>query len=265
MQDMRACALADVEANAPTERVAVFTTKEQSRVSDDYFLGSGDKVRYFYEADAFTPDGKLRKAKALCINKCGHNMHELLPVFKRVSFDERITAVMRSLGYKHPCIPQSMYIFKQPHFGGEVRPHVDGAFLFTRPQSVVGFWWPLEDCTTSNGCLWAVPGSHTRGVARRFRRRHADEVPPDAGVASGTLFDPPEETPFDTRGAVPLEIAAGSLVLLHSALVHYSEANTSERSRHAYSIHVIEGADGVEYPADNWLQRDGGAPFPALY
>jgi phytanoyl-CoA hydroxylase len=38
-------------------------------------------------------------------------------------------------------------------------PHVqDGAFLYTRPQSVVGFWWALEDCTLHNGCLWAKPG-----------------------------------------------------------------------------------------------------------
>jgi hypothetical protein len=28
---------------------------------------------------------------------------------------------------------------------------------------------------------------------------------------------------------------------------------------------VVEGAEGVAYPADNWLQREGGAPFPALY
>lgn len=31
------------------------------------------------------------------------------------------------------------------------------------------------------------------------------------------------------------------------------------------SIHVVEAGKGVVYPADNWLQRAGGAPFPDLY
>lgn len=35
---------------------------------------------------------------------------------------------------------------------------------------MVGYWWALEDCTLSNGCLWAVPGSHSRVVKRRFKR-----------------------------------------------------------------------------------------------
>ena len=45
-----------------------------------------------------------------------------------------------------------------------------GFFLTQEPQSVVGYWWALEDCTLSNGCLWAVPGSHRRVVKRRFKR-----------------------------------------------------------------------------------------------
>ena len=155
-------------------------------------------------------------------------------------------------------IPQSMYICKQPGIGGEVKPHVDGAFLYTEPQSVVGFWWPLEPCTTSNGCLWAVPGSHKTPVSRVFRRG-PPEGPP-------TEFFPSEPTPFDLAGAVPLEMAAGGLVLLHSGLVHYSEGNASPASRHAYSIHVVEGGPGFVYSERNWLQVPGGpAAFPALY
>jgi phytanoyl-CoA hydroxylase len=64
---------------------------------------------------------------------------------------------------------------------------------------------------------------------------------------------------------MPLEIAAGTLVILHNSLVHFSAENSSDRSRHAYSIHIVEGAPGWTYPADNWLQRTDGSPFPALY
>jgi phytanoyl-CoA hydroxylase len=241
---------------------SIFTTDEQQRHSDAYFLASGDSVSYFFEAKAVAPDGSLLVPPAHAINKIGHNLHELEPAFADVSLrDARVAGVCRALGYERPLVVQSMHIVKGARVGGAVRPHVDGAFLYTRPQSVLGFWWPLEHCTQSNGCLWAVPGSHRRAGAdapRRFKRR-AD--------ALGTVFDPPDEgPPFDLAGAVPLEIAAGSLVLLHHALVHYSEENASGASRHAYSIHVVEGGKGVEYAAENWLQRPGGpGAFPALY
>lgn len=83
-----------------------------------------------------------------------------------------------------------------------------------------------------------------------------------------TEFVPAEETAFDLTGAEPLAMPAGSLVLLHSAVVHYSEKNASTLPRIAYSIHVLEAGvrSGVQftYPRDNWLQRAGGAPFPPL-
>ena len=76
-----------------------------------------------------------------------------------------------------------------------------------------------------------------------------------------TEFDPPEEgAPFSVEGAVPLHTPAGSL--LHHAVVHFSHANTSDASRYAYSIHVVDVT--AEWPADNWLQREASG-FPALF
>jgi phytanoyl-CoA hydroxylase len=129
----------------------------------------------------------------------------------------------------------------------------DGAFLYTEPQSVIGFWWALDDCTLNNGCLWAVPGSHRIGVERRYKRK----TPP----MKGTEFVPPQPILFDLNGAIPLIIPKGTLVVLHSALVHYSAENTSDTARHAYSVHIVDGKEGVEYPADNWLQRPAEHPF----
>jgi phytanoyl-CoA hydroxylase len=84
-------------------------------------MSTQDKVRYFYEEGALDASGKLTKPKHLAINKIGHNLHELIPEFKEVSFDPRTGAVLRSLGYEAPVIPQSMYICKQPGIGGEVK------------------------------------------------------------------------------------------------------------------------------------------------
>jgi len=248
---------------------SVFSTDEQSRTSDDYFLGSGDKIRFFWEADAFDKEtGAFRQSRAASINKVGHALHDLDPLFQQVTYTPQIGKLARAVGgLSVPLVAQSMYIFKQPRIGGKVGAHQDGTFLYTEPQSVVGFWWALEDCTTTNGCLWAVPGSHKEGVARRFRRRGKEgggEKGDEGGKEGGTEFVPAAAVEWDLGGGVPLEVKAGSLVLLHHALVHYSLENASAASRHAYSVHVVEGGEGTVYPKDNWLQRAPELPFQTL-
>jgi len=130
----------------------IFTTNDQSRKSDDYFLSSGDKVRFFWEEKAWDADGKLVKEDPmLAINKVGHALHDLDPDFRRWSYEARVKDICHDLGLHRPVAVQSMYIFKQAFIGGEVNAHQDGAFLYTRPQSVVGLWWALDDCTLDNG------------------------------------------------------------------------------------------------------------------
>ena len=182
------------------ENSEVFTTKEQSRAAGDYFLTSGDKIRFFWEEKAWVDDEntghkKLINPPELSINKVGHNLHDLDEKFKNISYDRRIGSICMDLGMKVPKCVQSMYIFKQPFIGGEVGAHQDGAFLYTEPQSVIGFWWALDDCTKKNGCLWAVPGSHKLGVTRRFRRVNPED--PSQGVE----FYPKEPVEWDLSNA----------------------------------------------------------------
>ena len=40
----------------------------------------------FFEAEAFDDDGRLTQDKALSINKIGHAMHDLDPVFESFSY-----------------------------------------------------------------------------------------------------------------------------------------------------------------------------------
>lgn len=61
----------------------------------------------------------------------------------------------------HPCTYESnIFVFQQPGIGGEVVPHQDNSFLITEPATCTGLWLALEDATITNGCLWAIPGSH---------------------------------------------------------------------------------------------------------
>jgi phytanoyl-CoA hydroxylase len=129
----------ELVAEIDRDIVSVFSTHEQTRTSDEWFLGSGDKVRAFFEADAFGSEGALRQPIDVSLNKLGHAMHDLDPVFDAFSRTETLAAVAAEVGLSAPLLLQSMYIFKPPRIGGEVTCHQDATFLYTDPISVVGF------------------------------------------------------------------------------------------------------------------------------
>src|SRR5205085_10859899 len=126
-----------------SEVVSVFSTKEQNRTTDEYFLTSGDKIRFFFEENAFHPDGALKYSKEKSINKIGHALHDLDPVFNEFSRGQKIKEVAKTLGIENPLLLQSMYIFKQPNIGGEVTCHQDSTFLYTEPIDIAGLWFAL--------------------------------------------------------------------------------------------------------------------------
>lgn len=260
----RLCARAGqlVQQFDPHEAVSIFSTHEQSRSSDAYFLESGDKIRFFFEENAFRPDGTLRQPKEKSINKIGHALHDLDPVFDQFSRDPKTERLVRHLGIDDPRLLQSMYIFKQPKIGGQVTCHQDATFLFCEPLRMVGLWFALEDADVENGCLWAIPGGHKTGLKSRFVRV---ELPPD-GLEVGygpppsqTRFEIFDDSPWPEENLEPLAVEKGSLIVLHPLLPHLSRENRSPRSRHAYTLHIIDAS--VDYPKENWLQRSEQMPL----
>ena len=233
----------------PSGIVSIFSPREQNRHSDDYFLNSGDKIRFFFEEDAFHPAGALKQSKEQSINKIGHALHDLDPVFNEFSRSPDIAQLVADLGINHPLLLQGMYIFKQPKIGGEVTCHQDSTFLYTKPYSIAGLWFALEDATLENGCLWAIPGGQFVGLKSRWLRN---------GEA-GMKFDVFDSSPWPEEKLVPLEVSKGSLIILNGLLPHQSPANRSSKSRHAYTLHVIS-ADS-RYPETNWLQRSPELPL----
>jgi phytanoyl-CoA hydroxylase len=227
-----------------TEVRSVFSTTRQAQLDDDYFIDSGDKIRFFLEDGAFTDSGELRQRKEDSLNKIGHAMHDLDPVFDRFSRTPRLAETVHSIGYEQPGIIQSMYIFKPPRIGGEVVWHQDSTYIYTEPESCTGFWFALEDAAVENGCMHFLPGAH-RGPLRQRNRRDG----------RGKLDD----APWPDELAAPAEAEAGSLVIFDGRAPHYSGPNRSAKSRHAYTLHVID--QRCRYPADNWLQRGPHMPL----
>lgn len=247
-----------VDAWEPTAEQTVFTTEAQERVSNREFLSSSGSIWCFLEEEAVGADGRLQAPKHLAVNKIGHALHDLDPEFERFSYRPELAEIAADLGLADALALQSMYIFKQPGIGGEVACHQDATFLYTDPITVVGFWFALEDATIDNGCLWAAPGGHRTGLRQRFRR--AGTMTDDDGTEFELLDATPLPRPPDDL--VPLEVAAGTLVVLDGLLPHWSDVNRSGASRHAYSLHCISAA--ADYPSWNWLQRSADRPLRRL-
>lgn len=246
---LRHRALELVEGFDPADVSSVFSTTAQEQLLDRYFIESGDQIRFFLEADAFDAAGNLRQPKEHSLNKMGHAMHDLDPVFEAFSHSPALAEITQRLGFYQPGVIQSMYIFKPPRIGGEVVCHQDSTYLYTDPESCVGFWFALEDATVENGCMYFIPGQHTAPLKALNYRSGEHEL-------TTKVQDP---TPWPEHLKQPAEAPAGSLVIFHGRAPHLSGPNRSERSRHAYTLHVIDQT--CHYPAANWLQRGEGMPL----
>ena len=235
-----------------------FSTKstKQKHSKADYFLTSGDKIRYFFEEGAVGEDGKLTVEPKEALNKMGHALHALEPCAKQITFSDKVKNVAKALELKRPCVVQSMVIFKPARIGGVVKAHQDSTFLHTDPMNLIGFWIALEDADLDNGCMWFAPGTHRDGVAGRLKRTIQDGV-----LDTKYEGDAPrtKEEEF-----VPVPVKRGGLVLIHGEVVHKSGPNQSDRSRNIYTFHLYDASTSA-WSDSNWLQPSTSLPFPCLY
>jgi len=97
----------------------VFSTADQRHARDRYFRDSAETIGFFFEERA------TDQPAAQALNKIGHALHDLDPVFECFSRSEKIKELAVAIGFAQSYLVQSMYIFKQPNIGGEVICHQD--------------------------------------------------------------------------------------------------------------------------------------------
>jgi phytanoyl-CoA hydroxylase len=242
---LRAAALEIVDDFDINHHRTVFKTNDRDAGRDAYFFESAENIHCFLEEGALDENAELIKPARLAINKIGHAMHDLNRVFRAFCKLPVFGQVLREIGYENPLLWQTMYIFKQPHIGGEVRWHQDASYLITEPSSVTGVWVAIEDAHKDNGCLWVQPGGHRSALREIYQVDHANR--------EGRLEEL-DQTPWPDIGqGLAVEVPAGSIVIFDSHMPHYSSQNRSSESRHAFTLHVADKSS--RWSEMNWLQR----------
>lgn len=226
------------ERKCGTQKLAIFEAGEDRQSVDDFFLASATNISFFFDKNAETADNRHTNFEKL--NKVGHALHTLCPVYKKFSHQEKFYGLMGALGQQKPLVVQSMFIFKQSNFGDAVPPHQDATFLYTEPNSVIGVWFALEDADEENGCLWVLPKGHEEGLKTKFVKRRGQ-----LGFQSNRRMD------WRRKRFIPMPAKAGDAIVLHGLLPHFSETNRSNRTRFAYTLHFID--QKCHYPKTNWL------------
>lgn len=154
---------------------------------------------------------------------CIHQPHLVSPVMARFASHPAVAAVLARVVGAHlahwdgsvKCM-QSMLFAKAPGKPGQAW-HQDERYIPTRDRSLAGAWIAIDDANKGNGCLWVVPGSHRNGYLFPFK--------PPEDLAE---FDGADECHgFDADKAIPVEVAAGSVVFFNGYLLHRSLRNRS--------------------------------------
>jgi len=142
--------------------------------------------------------------------------HKISPVLQGAMHQPVIVdALTRVIGPNVKAI-QSMLFMKAEGKAGQAW-HQDEHFIPTRDRSLTGVWIALDDAAIDNGCLWVLPGSHSRGVL--YPDREHDDPRYDCAIEA-------YDFPHSEADAVPVELKAGSALVFNGYLLHRSLPNT---------------------------------------
>lgn len=126
----------------------------------------------------------------------------------------------------------SDFFVKPPHDPGYVSFHQDTTYAGLEPfDGIVNAWIALTPSRKANGCLKVVGGSHRLG-----------QLPHTNTHAPGNMlfFGQQAELDIDPARVVDMELDPGEMSLHHMAIVHGSQANTSDTPRMGVVLRFIK-------------------------
>ena len=116
------------------------------------------------------------------------------------------------------------FLYKVPGQNSELAAHQDWTIVDESKHVALNCWVPLCDVTIENGPLMIMPGSH-------FDNLNVVRAPTMPFFFSG-------DDDLVVKELVPMEVKAGTAVILNQSVIHYSPANTSTKIRKAITAGV---------------------------
>ena len=116
------------------------------------------------------------------------------------------------------------WLDKLPYDRSSTPPHQDGFYFCRTPNNACGLWIALDPVDEANACIWYGQGTHKQGIL--------PHAPTGVLGFSQGLAD------FDISlvDAVPAILAPGDAVAHHSATIHWTGTNETDRPRRAIAI-----------------------------
>lgn len=101
------------------------------------------------------------------------------------------------------------------------------------PAELATCWIALDDATVANGCMHVIGGSHRWKLD--YRRDDVDNNNPN------WVLERPEIPSAASLAPVACELPAGHCHFHHCLTLHGSAANTTDRPRRSYILHLMPG------------------------
>lgn len=121
------------------------------------------------------------------------------------------------------------FLYKVPGANSELAAHQDWTIVDEKHNVALNCWVPLCDVSLENGPIMIMPGSHNDN----FNVVRAPTLP--------FFFSGNEDLVL--RELIPMEVKAGTAVILNQSVIHYSPPNKSSKIRKAITAGIkSEGA-----------------------
>lgn len=166
--------------------------------------------------------------------------------FRQFSRNKDLVACLGGILGPDVDVFNSQYIFKNPGAWGQPW-HQDSLYFDFNKSPQVGVWLATSKATIDNGCLYVADGSHAETI-----HEHLPDSRPDANVGYLEIRD------YDFSDELPLQMEAGDVLIFHSALMHKSVDNNSDKRRTALVYHYTQAGTKnnglIKSPTIDWME-----------
>ena len=164
-----------------------------------------------------TPGDDIRKISGVA----GSGIAAGDDLFRALVLRPEIVGRMQALMSPNLKLFRADVLMKPAGVGSAKGMHQDSPYWPIEPMALWSCWLPFDPATLENGCMTAIPGSHTRGPLPHVHVTDDYVVP---------------EAHYDPRDVVAIPMQPGTGLFFHSLLLHGTAENTSPQPRRAITM-----------------------------